>query len=56
MDRTLDRFVVLLKRHGERSLLAYGYTEDPATGRTIFHRQSDGSDAEHSSKRKKLWE
>jgi hypothetical protein len=46
MRRALDRFVVFLKHHGERSLLAYGYSENKESGRTIFHRDPDLKDSE----------
>ena len=46
MKPTLHTFRVFLKRHGERSVRAYKYTEDPESGRTTFHRAPDGSDSE----------
>lgn len=42
----LHTFHVFLKRHGERVLRAYRYSENTETGRTIFHRSADGSDEE----------
>lgn len=46
MKPTLQTFRVFLKRHGERSVQAYKYTEDPEIDRTIFHRMPNGSDSE----------
>ena len=41
MKPTLHALRVFLKRHGERSVRAYKYTEDPESGRTTFHRAPD---------------
>ena len=41
---TLNRYLLFLKRHGSRLILAYGYTEDQSDGCIYFHAKDDLSD------------
>jgi len=44
MKPKLTLYNVFLKRHGQRSLLAFGYTRDENNGYIYFHAKEDMSD------------
>lgn len=40
----MSSYLVVLKSYAEKTIAAYGYTEDPQTGRIYFHKKKDKSD------------